>query len=144
MLAFLLCSTTLLQVSACQFPVRAFRDCNSLGLVTLRLAKSLQTADGSLLPSRNKRSVVQVLCTCLCIVASCLHAPLCCSCSHTAASVSVAWCKTFHERSLCLLRRVLVKSSRRTQLLERDTTATTQLCSADLSFPAHPLLGIIP
>ena len=41
-----------------------------------------------------------MLCTCLRIVASCLHTPLCCSCSHTVASVLVAWCKTSHERIL--------------------------------------------
>ena len=45
----------------------------------------------------------------------CLHAfmlPVCCncSCSHSVALVLVAWCRTYHERSLCLLRRVLVKS----------------------------------
>ena len=57
-------------------------------------------------------------------------------CSHTVAFVLVAWCRTYHERSLCLLR-VWAKSCpvARIQLLERDTTATTQLAQLNFLFP---------
>ena len=80
--------------------IRAFRDCSSLGLVTAPLGQRPANRRRQSLPaSRNKRSVVRVLCTCLRIVASCFHTPLCCSCSHTVASVLVAWCRTSHEQT---------------------------------------------
>ena len=108
---FLLGSTALLRVSACQFLARAFRDCSSLGLRRLRLAKGPQTADGS---HFRQAETKRVLCEhfALVFMSQLLVGMLllCCSCLHTVAYVLVAWCKTSHERSLCLLRRVLVKS----------------------------------
>ena len=58
--------------------------------------------------SRNKRRAVRLF-TCSAFMLHASVLPLCC-CLQTVALVLVAWCRTFHERSLCLLRRVLVKS----------------------------------
>ena len=64
-----------------------------------------------------------------------LHAsvlPLCC-CLQTVALVLVAWCRTFHERSLCLLRRVLVKSC----------PVVANSCSSGTPQQQHSLLSLL-
>ena len=65
-------------------------------------------------------------------------------CSQQLALVLVAWCRTFHERSLCSLRRVLVKSCPVAcySCSSGTTTATTQLCSAQFCFSHPPTPGI--
>ena len=55
----------------------------------------------------------------------------------------VAWCRTCHERSLCLLRRVLVKSCpvARFAAARAGHHSNNTAFTYRFSFPAHPHLG---
>ena len=61
-------------------------------------------------------------------------------CSQSLVFVLVAWCRTFHERSLCSLRRVLVKSCPVARDSCSSGTPQQQHSFAQLTFlfpPAH-------
>ena len=137
-------STAMLRVSACQFIARAFRDCSCSDLAVVLLwpkaGKPPDQAAVTFRQTETKGVQCELNVHFPSFVVHVFMLRFDASCSHAIAYVLVAWCRTYHERSLCLLRRVLVKSCPVARFTASSGTPQQQHSFYSLLFlfpPAH-------